>query len=43
MPISALDPKSALLVIDLQKGIVSMPVAHPMDPVIERACAPRRI
>jgi nicotinamidase-related amidase len=39
MPISTLDPKAALIVIDLQKGIVSMPVAHPVEDVIERACA----
>jgi len=39
MPISTLDPKTALIVIDLQKGIVSLPVAHPVDQVIERACA----
>jgi nicotinamidase-related amidase len=39
MSISTLDPKAALIVIDLQKGIVSLPVAHPVDEVIERACA----
>jgi nicotinamidase-related amidase len=29
MPITALDPKSALVVIDMQKGIVRMPTVHP--------------
>jgi nicotinamidase-related amidase len=40
MPISTLDPETALIVIDLQKGIVSLPVAHPIDEVIERASQP---
>lgn len=39
MSVSTLDPKAALIVIDLQKGIVSLPVAHPINGVIERACA----
>jgi nicotinamidase-related amidase len=30
MPATALDPKTALVVIDLQKGIVSYPTVHPM-------------
>ena len=29
MAITALDPITALIVIDLQKGIVTMPTAHP--------------
>jgi nicotinamidase-related amidase len=37
MPVTVLDPKTALIVIDLQKGIVSLPTAHPIDSVIERA------
>jgi nicotinamidase-related amidase len=32
-----LDPKTALVVIDLQKGILSFPMAHPSAPVLERA------
>ena len=36
MPVTALDPKTALIVIDLQKGIVSLPVAHPIEGVIKR-------
>jgi nicotinamidase-related amidase len=37
MALTALDPKTALVVIDLQKGIVSLPTAHPTAEVIERA------
>src|ERR1700753_724753 len=33
MTISALDEKSALLVVDLQKGIAGLPTAHPMADV----------
>ena len=29
MPLSQLDPKPALIVIDLQKGILGLPMAHP--------------
>jgi nicotinamidase-related amidase len=39
LSISILDPKVALIVIDLQKGIVSLPLDHPIDEVIERAGA----
>jgi nicotinamidase-related amidase len=39
MPISTLDPKTALLVVDLQKGIVGMPVVHPIDGVIRNSVA----
>jgi nicotinamidase-related amidase len=34
MPVTALDPKTALIVIDLQQGIVAMPTAHPVAEVI---------
>lgn len=36
MPLTVLDPKTALIVIDLQKGIVSLPATHPIEAVIER-------
>jgi nicotinamidase-related amidase len=39
MPISALDPKTALLVVDLQKGIVGLPTVHPIDGVIGNSVA----
>jgi nicotinamidase-related amidase len=35
--ITALDPVTALIVIDLQKGIVGMPTAHPAAEVVARA------
>lgn len=37
MPATKLDPKTALLVIDLQKGIASLPCAHPMANVVKNA------
>lgn len=37
MPATTLDPKTALIVIDLQKGIVSLPTAHPVGPVVAQA------
>jgi nicotinamidase-related amidase len=36
MPVTALDSKTALIAIDLQKGIVSLPAVHPIGGVIER-------
>lgn len=35
MTVTILDPKSALIAIDLQVGIVSLPCAHPMDFVVK--------
>ena len=37
MAVTKLDPKTALLVIDLQKGIVSFPTAQPADKVVKLA------
>lgn len=37
MALSTLDTNVALVVIDLQKGIVSQPLAHPTEPVIANA------
>jgi nicotinamidase-related amidase len=37
MTISTLDEKSALLVVDLQKGIVGLPTAHPIAGVLTNA------
>ena len=39
MALTTLDPHSALVVIDLQKGIVGMAAAHPIVGVIERTSA----
>ena len=39
MPLTTLDPNSALIVIDLQKGIVALPTVHPVDAVVSHAAA----
>jgi nicotinamidase-related amidase len=39
MTVSTLDPKTALLVVDLQKGIVGLPTAHPIAGVVRNAVA----
>ena len=39
MPLTTLDPKTALIVVDLQKGIISSPFIHPIAGVIERTRA----
>jgi len=39
MTISSLDPKPALLVVDLQRGLVGLPTAHPFDGVVGNAVA----
>jgi nicotinamidase-related amidase len=39
MTVSSLDPKPALLVVDLQKGLVGLPTAHPFDGVVGNAVA----
>lgn len=38
MAVTTLDQKTALVVIDLQKGIVSLPTVHPMAEIVEQAC-----
>jgi len=39
MPITTIDPKAALVVIDIQKGIVGMPTVHPIQPVVDNVLA----
>ena len=39
MALTTLDPNTALIIVDLQKGIVGLPLIHPIDGVIERARA----
>jgi nicotinamidase-related amidase len=39
VPFSAVDQKTALIVVDLQAGIVGMPLAHPVDPIVARSVA----
>jgi nicotinamidase-related amidase len=35
MPVTAIDPRSALVVIDMQKGIVALPTVHPAPDVTD--------
>jgi nicotinamidase-related amidase len=37
MPLSQLDTTAALIVIDLQKGIVGLPTAHPTAEIVDRS------
>jgi nicotinamidase-related amidase len=37
MTVSLIDPKTALIVIDLQKGIVAFPTVHPIGDVVQHA------
>jgi nicotinamidase-related amidase len=37
MPLTQLDPVSALIVIDLQKGIIGLPTVHPAGEIVSRA------
>jgi nicotinamidase-related amidase len=39
MAITTLDPKTALILIDLQKGIVAYPTVHPIGEVVAHAAA----
>ena len=39
MTLTTLDPNSALIVIDLQKGVVGLPTAHPTEGVVANAAA----
>ncbi|MEJ0064936.1 MAG: isochorismatase family protein [Caulobacteraceae bacterium] len=39
MTVTTLDPKTALVVIDLQKGIVGLPTVHPIAGVLASAAA----
>lgn len=39
MAVTTLDAKTALIVIDLQKGIATYPVAHPLAEVLWNTCA----
>ncbi len=39
MPLTTLDPQTALIVVDLQKGIVTFPLIHPIDEVVRRSRA----
>jgi len=39
MPLTTLDPKTALVVIDLQKGIVARPTIHPAAEIVKQAAS----
>jgi nicotinamidase-related amidase len=39
MPVTVLDPRTALIIIDLQKGIIVLPAVHPFDEVVHRAAS----
>jgi nicotinamidase-related amidase len=39
MPLTTLDPKPALVVIDLQKGTLAFPAVHPFDEIVQRAAS----
>lgn len=39
MPVTTIDDRTALIVVDLQKGIVNLPSAHPISRVVERSSA----
>jgi nicotinamidase-related amidase len=39
MPVTTLDTKTALVLIDMQKGIVALPTAHPIDAVKQHCAA----
>ncbi|RKT21341.1 nicotinamidase-related amidase [Paraburkholderia sp. RAU2J] len=39
MALTTLDPKTALIVIDLQHGIVALPVVHPASEIVQRSVA----
>ena len=39
MTVTTLDPNTALIVVDLQKGIVGSPFIHPMDAIVSRTRA----
>ncbi len=39
MTLTTLDPRTALIVIDLQQGVVGLPTAHPTDAVVRNSAA----
>lgn len=39
MPLTTLDPTSALIVVDLQKGIAGLPFIHPIDGIVDHSRA----
>ncbi len=39
MPLTILDPRTALIVVDLQQGLMALPTVHPIGDVISKASA----
>ncbi len=39
MALTTIDPKTALVVIDLQKGLRAIPAAHPIDEIVQRSAS----
>lgn len=39
MPLTTIDPRTALVVVDLQRGVVSAPLIHPVDGIIRNSRA----
>jgi nicotinamidase-related amidase len=39
MALTTLEPNTALIIVDLQKGLIGLPGIHPIDDIIERARA----
>ncbi|AIY41765.1 Nicotinamidase/isochorismatase family protein [Collimonas arenae] len=37
MAVTILDPNTALILIDLQQGILALPIVHPVQPVVQHA------
>jgi nicotinamidase-related amidase len=39
VPVTTIDQSTALIVVDLQNGVVALPLAHPIDEVVARSVA----
>jgi nicotinamidase-related amidase len=39
VPVTELDPRTALVVVDLQKGVIGLPTVHPAADTVERSAA----
>ena len=43
MPLTTIDTSAALIIIDLQKGLMSMPTVHPLSEIIDRSAQLARV
>lgn len=39
MPVTTIDPKPALVIVDLQKGIMAAPAVHPLDGIVKQSAS----